>query len=266
MLQSIFWTAVLFIYYIIQGVLIMDKNDELEKTENFEESTKELKTIIGKPVEFSDDEINKVVMSDDSDIMSDEEFEEMLENNIPLYEDLSEEELLTRQKEFANLSEEGRAMLRDISGIQNSRIITLNALMCNSVAVIKDAEDDIEDIEFSEEYLKFLNWYDSLIRTGTFYPRYEENEKIFEDILNSGLETEDDNNIFAYFKKKYIEKVRGICKEIEEPLSGIEMEAAKRFEILSTTNINLIKVFENIKEYEGYNWNKFSNCILNLSA
>ena len=244
----------------------MNRNDELEKTENFEESMKGLKTIIGKPVEISDDGIHKVVMSDDSDIMSDEEFEEMLENNIPLYEDLSEEELLTRQKEFANLSEEGRKMLRDITGIQNSRIITLNALMCNSVAIIKDAEDDIEDIEFSEEYLKFLNWYDSLIRTGTFYPRYEENEKIFEDILNSGLETEDDNNIFAYFKKKYIEKVRGICKEIEEPLSGIEMEAAKRFETLSTTNINLIKVFENIKEYEGYNWNKFSNCILNLST
>lgn len=240
----------------------MDRNDELEKTENFEESMKGLKTIIGKPVEISDDEIHKVVMSEDSDIMSDEEFEEMLENNIPLYEDLSEEELLTRQKEFANLSEEGRAMLRDISGIQNSRIITLNALMCNSVAIIKDAEDDIEDIEFSEEYLKFLNWYDSLIRTGIFYPRYEENEKIFEDILNSGLETEDDNNIFAYFKKKYIEKVRGICKEIEEPLSGIEMEAAKRFETLSITNANLIKVFENIKEYEGYNWDTFAKDVL----
>lgn len=240
----------------------MERNNDLEKTENFEESMKGLKTIIGKPVEFSDDGINKVVMSDDSDIMSDEEFEEMLENNIPLYEDLSEEELLTRQKEFANLSEEGRAMLRDISGIQNSRIITLNALMCNSVAIIKDAEDDIEDIEFSEEYLKFLNWYDSLIRTGTFYPRYEENEKIFEDILNSGLESEDDNNIFAYFKKKYIEKVRGICKEIEEPLSGIEMEAAKRFETLSTTNMNLIKVFENIKNYDNYDWEKFSNEVL----
>ena len=241
---------------------MMDRNDELEKTKNFEESMKELKTIIGKPVEISDIGTHKVVMSEDSDIMSDEEFEEMLENNIPLYEDLSEEELLTRQKEFANLSEEGRKMLRDITGIQNSRIITLNALMCNSVAIIKDAEDDIEDIEFSEEYLKFLNWYDSLIRTGTFYPRYEENEKIFEDILNSGLETEDDNNIFAYFKKKYIEKVRGICKEIEEPLSGIEMEAAKRFETLSTTNTNLIKVFENIKEYKEYNWDTFSNEVL----
>lgn len=240
----------------------MNRNNDLEKTENFEENMKELKTIIGRPVEFSDDGINKVVMSEDSDVMSDEEFEEMLENNIPLYEDLSEEELLTRQKEFATLSEEGREMLRDISGIQNSRIITLNALMCNSVAIIKDAEDDIEDIEFSEEYLKFLNWYDSLIRMGTFYPRYEENEKIFEDILNSGLESEDDNNIFAYFKKKYIEKVRGICKEIEEPMSGIEMEAAKRFETLSTTNMNLIKVFESIKEYEGYNWDTFAKDVL----
>ena len=240
----------------------MERNDELEKPQNFEENMKELATIIGKPVEISEDGIHKVIMSEDSDVMSDEEFEEMLENNIPLYEDLTEEELLTRQKEFANLSEEGRAMLRDISGIQNSRIITLNALMCNSVAIIKDAEDDIEDIEFSEEYLKFLNWYDSLIRTGTFYPRYEENEKIFEDILNSGLESEDDNNIFAYFKKKYIEKVRGVCKEIEEPLSGVEMEAAKRFETLSTTNMNLIKVFENIKEYERYNWDVFSKNVL----
>ena len=240
----------------------MDRNDELEKTKNFEESMKELKTIIGKPVEFSDDGIHKVIMSEDLDVMSDEDFEEMLENNIPLYEDLTEEELLMRQKEFTTLSEEGKEMLRDISGIQNSRIVTLNALMCNSVAIIKDAEDNIEDIEFSEEYLKFLNWYDSLIRTGTFYPRYEENEKIFEDILNSGLETEDDSNIFAYFKKKYIEKVRGICKEIEEPLSGIEMEAAKRFETLSTTNMNLIKIFENIKEYKEYNWDTFSKDVL----
>lgn len=240
----------------------MDRNDELEKTKIFEESMKELKTIIGKPVEFSDDGIHKVIMSEDLDVMSDEDFEEMLENNIPLYEDLTEEELLMRQKEFATLSEEGKEMLRDISGIQNSRIVTLNALMCNSVAIIKDSEDNIEDIEFSEEYLKFLNWYDSLIRTGTFYPRYEENEKIFEDILNSGLETEDDNNIFAYFKKKYIEKVRGVCKEIEEPLSGVEMEAAKRFETLSTTNMNLIKVFENIKEYERYNWDTFSKNVL----
>ena len=240
----------------------MDRNDELEKTKNFEESMKELKTIIGKPVEFSDDGIHKVIMSEDLDVMSDEDFEEMLENNIPLYEDLTEEELLMRQKEFTTLSEEGKEMLRDISGIQNSRIVTLNALMCNSVAIIKDAEDNIEDIEFSEEYLKFLNWYDSLIRTGTFYPRYEENEKIFEDILNSGLESEDDNNIFAYFKKKYIEKVRGICKEIEEPLSGIEMEAAKRFETLSTTNMNLIKIFENIKEYKEYNWDTFSKDVL----
>ena len=240
----------------------MERNDELEKPQNFEENMKELTTIIGKPVEFSDDEIHKVIMTEDSDAMSDEDFEEMLENNIPLFEDLTEEELLTRQKEFATLSEEGREMLRDITGIQNSRIVTLNALMCNSVAIIKDAEDDIEDIEFSEEYLKFLNWYDSLIRTGTFYPRYEENEKIFEDILNSGLENEDDNNIFAYFQKKYIEKVRGIYKEIEEPLSGIEMEAAKRFETLSTTNVDLIKTFENIKEYEGNNWDTFSKNVL----
>ena len=172
----------------------------------FEDDMKELGLILGKPQKFKDSDFSKVILSDDekpneieSDVMSDEEFENMMEDIIPNYEDLSEEELLTRQKEFANLSNEGKEMLKEITGIQNSRIITLNALMCNSVAIIKDADDDIEDIEFSEEYLKFLNWYDSLIRTGTFYPKYEENEKIFEDILNLGLENEDENNIFAYF-------------------------------------------------------------------
>lgn len=239
----------------------MERNNELEKPQNFEENMKELSTIMGKPVEFSEDGIHKVIISEDSDIMTDEEFEEMMENDVPLYEDLSEEELLARQKEFATLSQEGKDMLRDISGIQNSRIITLNALMCNSMAIIRDADDDIEDVEFSEEYLKFLNWYDIKIRSGQFYPYYEENEKIFEDILNSN--NEDENNIFAYFKKKYIEKVRGVCKEIEEPLSGLEKEASDRFELLSRVeNIDLVQIFENMKEYSGYDWNKFSSCVL----
>ena len=61
----------------------MERNDELEKPQNFEENMKELATIIGKPVEISEDGIHKVIMSEDSDVMSDEDFEEMLENNIP---------------------------------------------------------------------------------------------------------------------------------------------------------------------------------------
>ena len=40
---------------------MMDKTDELEKTENFEESMKGIKTIIGKPVEISDDGTIKIV-------------------------------------------------------------------------------------------------------------------------------------------------------------------------------------------------------------
>jgi hypothetical protein len=237
----------------------MERNDEIE---NFEENMKELKTIMGKPEEFSEDGIHKVIMSENSDVMSDEEFEKMIDNeDVPMYDDLSEEELLARQKEFANLTTEGKEMLKEITGIQNSRIITLNALICNSMAVIKDADDNIEDIEFSEEYLKFMSWYDLLIRSGEFYPRYEENEKIFEDIMNSDLELEDDNNIFAYFKKKYIEKVRGVFKEIENPLSGLEQEASRRFEALSTTEKDLVNIFENIYNYKNMKWNEFEKII-----
>ena len=195
-------------------------------------------------------------------IMTDEEFYNEMNDIIPDFEDLTEDEILNRQKEFLNLSEEGKNILRDISGIQNSRIITLNALMCNSMLVIKDADDDIEDIEFSEEYLKFLTWYDQILRSGTFYPRYANNEKIFEDILNRGLENEDENNIFAYFKKKYIEKVRGvITKEIDEPLTGVEVEACSRFEAISNSNKNLINIFENIEKYKDYTWEEFVNIL-----
>lgn len=223
---------------------------------------KESNIMMGKPIDFSEGEINKVIMPENSGVMSDEDFYNEMEDIIPDYEDLSEDEILMRQKEFMNLSEEGKNMLRDITGIQNSRIITLNALMCNSMLIIKDADDDIEDIEFSEEYLKFLSWYDQILRTGTFYPRYEINEKIFEDILNRGLENEDENNIFAYFKKKYIEKVRGaVSKEIDEPLTGIELEACKRFETISNSDKNLIQIFENIEKYKDYSWEEFSNIL-----
>jgi len=183
------------------------------------------------------------------------------ECNIPEYAELSADEIMERQKEFAMLNSEAKGMLRDIQGIQNCRFITLNALFENSVKVINESDDNIEDIEFSEEYLKFLNWYGYQISIGQFYNLYEIHETVFEDILNSNLENEDDNNIFAYFKKMYIEKVQGVKHGLDEPLSGVEQEAAKRFEKLSTTNVDLIKIFENIISYKGMKWDEFEKVL-----
>lgn len=172
-----------------------------------------------------------------------------LEDNIPDYEDLNEEEILARQKELYNLSKEGKEMLRDIRGIQNSRIIKLESLVYNSIKLVTDSDDEIDDIEFSPEYMKFITWYDDVRREKMFYERYGHQEEIFEAALNDGLEDEDEDNIFAYFKKKYIEKVRGITSEAEEPLSGLEVEAGKRFEILSTSEVDIIKLFQTIDGY-----------------
>ena len=205
------------------------------------------------------------ILSDDEiQDMDDKDFDEIMENDVLAFDNLSEEEIMRRQKEFATLSEEGKEILNQIKGIQNSRIITLNLLMYNSVAVIRDAEDDIDDIEFSEPYLEFMNWYFDIYNSGKFYPRYGENEIVFENILNSGLEDEDENNIFSYFKKKYIEKVRGKINEIEEPMSSLEMEAARRFEKLSTTEKDLINIFENIVEYKEMSWDEFEIKVLGL--
>ena len=136
------------------------------------------------------------ILSDDEiQDMDDKDFDEIMENDVLAFDNLSEEEIMRRQKEFATLSEEGKELLNQIKGIQNSRIITLNLLMYNSVAVIRDAEDDIDDIEFSESYLEFMNWYLDIYNSGKFYPRYSENEVVFENILNSGLEDEDENRI-----------------------------------------------------------------------
>ena len=209
---------------------------------------------------FDDEEVKESEVCN-PDEMSDEEFDEMMENDVLNYEGLSEEEILNRQKEFALLSEEGKEMLKEISGIQNSRYITLNALICNSMKVIQDADDNIEDVEFSEQYLQFMSWYDFKIRQGEFYPTYTEHEMIFEDILNDKLENEDENNIFAYFKKKYIEKIRGISKEIDEPLSSLEEEACKRFEKITTTEVDLVELFNNICSYKGYSWEEFEKLL-----
>ena len=44
-----------------------------------------------------------------SDIIENEEFEKMIDNeDVPMYDYLSEEEILSRQKEFANLTTEGK--------------------------------------------------------------------------------------------------------------------------------------------------------------
>ena len=65
---------------------------------------------MGKPEEFSEDGIHKVIMSENSDVMSDEEFEKMIDNeDVPMYDDLSEEELLARQKEFVMLSKKAKS-------------------------------------------------------------------------------------------------------------------------------------------------------------
>lgn len=201
----------------------------------------------------------------EKDELSDEEFDEIMENDVLSFDDLSEEEIMRRQAEFANLSDEGREMLNEIKGIQNSRVITLELLMYNSVAIIRDSADDIEDIEFSESYLEFMNWYNEKVNTNEInLPEYYEKVIIFENILNSGLENEDENNIFSYFKKKYIEKIRGKVNEIDEPMSSLEIEAARRFDDLSTTDKNLIEIFENIKEYKDMKWDEFQDKVLDV--
>ena len=216
--------------------------------------------------EYKEDDIPEFKLEDynDNEIeeMSDDEFDEIMENDVVNLDNISEEEILMLQKQFANLSDEGRAMLKDVQGIQNSRLITLNALLYNSATLIRDADDNIENVEFSESYLEFISWYDFKIKNGEFYPTYAEHEKIFEDIINSGLENEDENNIFAYFKKKYVEKVRGKTNPIDEPLSALEMEAARRFEKLYTCEKNLIQIFENIVSNKEMNWDEFESKIL----
>lgn len=229
-----------------------EENEKMKFT-NFTNETESDDIPEVKLEDFSDDEIEE---------MNDDEFDELMENDVVNLDDLSEEEILSMQKQFATLTDEGKELLRDIQGIQNSRIITLNALLYNSAKVIREADDNVEDIEFSESYLEFITWYDYKIKSGEFYPMYSEHEKVFEDIINSGLENEDDNNIFAYFKKKYIEKVKGKVAQIEEPMSSLEVEAARRFEKLSTTNKSLIKIFENIISYKDMKWDEFESKVL----
>lgn len=201
----------------------------------------EMRMLWGQNDNLTDDQKKRL-----DDMFNIDNFDEELEDDVPDYEDLDEEEILARQKELYNLSDEGKEMLRDIRGLHNSRIIKMDSLVFNSVKLVQDSDDEIDDVEFSPEYLKFITWFDDERREGTLYIKYLNNIDRFEEALNDGLENEDEDNIFAYFKKKYIEKVRGVVKDIDEPLSGLEVEAANRFEILSNSEKDLISLFNNI--------------------
>lgn len=201
----------------------------------------EMRMLWGQNDNLTDDQKKRL-----DDMFNIDNFDEELEDDVPDYEDLDEEEILARQKELYNLSDEGKEMLRDIRGLHNSRIIKMDSLVFNSVKLVQDSDDEIDDVEFSAEYLKFITWFDDERREGTLYIKYLNNIDRFEEALNDGLENEDEDNIFAYFKKKYIEKVRGVVKDIDEPLSGLEVEASNRFEILSNSEKDLISLFNNI--------------------
>lgn len=201
----------------------------------------EMRMLWGQNDNLTDDQKKRL-----DDMFNIDNFDEELEDDVLDYEDLDEEEILARQKELYNLSDEGKEMLRDIRGLHNSRIIKMDSLVFNSVKLVQDSDDEIDDVEFSPEYLKFITWFDDERREGTLYIKYLNNIDRFEEALNDGLENEDEDNIFAYFKKKYIEKVRGVVKDIDEPLSGLEVEAANRFEILSNSEKDLISLFNNI--------------------
>ncbi|MGL4949704.1 MAG: hypothetical protein ACRC5M_04920 [Anaeroplasmataceae bacterium] len=190
--------------------------------------------------------------------MNEDEFEEKYASGdiIPSYEELTEEELSVRKNEFANMDRETKKLFNEVVGKQNGRILRLNDLMINSFSIISEAEDDIEDIEFSEEFLAFMQWYDLELRQGSFHLKYSNNEVIFEDLLNDGLEDEPEYSIFSFFNKmKEIKETN----EIDRPLSGLEYESYKRYEVISTSNANLVKLFIDLPKINIESWEELKS-------
>lgn len=216
------------------------------------------KALWGQNEEYDFDPSLELHPSDEEFLVKDED--DVDESDFPMYEDLTIEEIENRQKEFANMSDEEKRMFGEITGSQNTRDLTLHALIESSYAVINEADEDIEDIEFSEKYLEFMNWYEYQIRSGMLYTKYEKNVDVFEEILNQGLKIEDPvSTIFELFTKKELkENVKGTVKA---SMSGLEYESLKRFEKISTTDSDLVEIFVNIPSKQGITWEEFSKCL-----
>jgi len=180
-------------------------------------------------------------------------------NTIENLPELSEEELKNRKKELFGLTDEGKNMLNQIKGKQNTRILGLDNLIIEVAREMQKGEDEdddfISDCEYSSQFLEFVTWYLTQKSDNRFLNKYANNIDIFEDILNFGLENEDPNNIFDYLNSEDRAKYESSIQEM--PLSGMETECLERFEILSTTENNLIEIFENIKDHEGDSWERF---------
>ena len=173
--------------------------------------------------------------------------------------ELTEEEQKQRMKEMANLSEEGKKLYSDIRGKQNTRMIKLDDLIVNTLKDIQQGEADDDDFiidsDYSEQYLRFCNWYICEKEKKGFTEKWMKEIEIFEDILNYEIENEDFKNLFDYLSAKQREDL-GINADTM-PLSGGEEILLRRCDKITTSEKDLIYLFINLKSHEGDSWDRF---------
>lgn len=187
---------------------------------------------------------------------------------------LTDEEMKRRIKELTNMTSEEKELMRDITGKQNSRIVSLDVLFNEVLEEIQKGEEDdddyIEETEYSAEFMKFLQWYFAEKAIGHFWTKYQKNYDIFEEIFNRDLEKYDTKNILDYLspeqRKTFNQQFGKNCEKIiteNEVTNSQEAETLERFEVLSTTNTDLIELFLRIEEHEGDSWERFAEYIKN---
>lgn len=175
--------------------------------------------------------------------------------------DLDDEKITIRENEFRSMSVEEKKILNEIMGVQNTTFISFERFMANAIQMIQEFDEDEEcDNEISISFYNFINWYLKVKSEPKFYNKFDKNIKAFEEIINRGLEDEDENSIFKYANSETRRKFFGGDGE-NMPLSGLENEGLRRVNSIMTASINLIDLFENLESKQNLDWNTFEDIL-----
>jgi hypothetical protein len=160
-----------------------------------------------------------------------------------------------------NIGVKEMKLMEEIMGVKqnNEYKIRFIPLMKETVEYIKEFdEDELDELEISESFLKFVNWFVGEVNVAKTTDIYTENQLILESILNSDL---DNYSISSFYDHIHGRELNQSNDEFA-PLSALESEGLDRISTLYNCKCDFVELFTNITAINTMKWEEFSKLLL----
>lgn len=140
------------------------------------------------------------------------------------------------------------------------------SLIQSSIDYVNECEQNDDEPEMSEQYLRFLNYIKNKEdQDPNFSQTYYKPIGLFEKMINDGLNNFGEDTILDHIDTNNINNI--ICQSADiDPMSALELEFSERTAVLWATEIDLVWLFESFltpstMTLEGYTWEFFKDCL-----